>query len=164
MQPFIDGEKVRGVKSRTINYPYSVAVRHILNLTSSDWIDDTGKTWLVNVSKNQTLTGQRQEAALPFGLVGADSAFQCATCIFERMALFKVNTGTREAVGLQSTLGFGGSQIPELETSVFIIPVHKVKIRKDDRLVVLNSIAKAVVGKWRGVEIPNLSFRIKGGR
>ncbi len=54
MQPFIDGEKARGVKSRTINYPLQL-VRHILNLASSEWIDETGKTWLENAPKIKLL-------------------------------------------------------------------------------------------------------------
>ena len=39
--------------------------------------------------------------------------------------------------------------IPELETSVFLIPKHVVK-NEDDRLVVLNRVAKEVVEQQRG--------------
>jgi integrase len=40
-------------------------------------------------------------------------------------------------------------QVPELDTSIFIIPGRKVKNRQD-RLVVLNRLAKAVVEEMRG--------------
>ena len=57
------------------------------------------------------------------------------------MALFKVNTGCREheVCGLKWEWEV---EIPEMETSVFIIPTDKVKNR-EERLVVLNRIAEA---------------------
>jgi integrase len=64
------------------------------------------------------------------------------------MAMFAVNTGIRE----QELCGLTWDMevlVPELETSVFIIPAHRVKNRQD-RLVVLNSVAKAVIEEQRG--------------
>ncbi len=74
--------------------------------------------------------------------------------------MFKVNTGTREAEVCNLRWDWEVS-VPELETSVFIIPVNKVKNRKHDRLVVLNSIAKGMVEKWRGVH-PVFVFSYQG--
>ncbi|MGO8880134.1 MAG: tyrosine-type recombinase/integrase [Desulfomonilaceae bacterium] len=159
MQPFIDGEKVRGVKSRTINYPLQL-VRHILNLASSEWIDDTGKTWLVNAPKIKLLPVNDKRQPYPLDWSEQIRLFNALPVYLRDMALFKVNTGTREAEVCNLRWDWE-VQIPELETSVFIIPVHKVKNRKDDRLVVLNSIAKAVVGKWRGVH-PEFVFSYQG--
>jgi integrase len=64
------------------------------------------------------------------------------------MALFKVNTGCREAevCGLKWEWE---QEIPALHTSVFLIPGQRVKNRLD-RLVVLNRVAKAVIEKVRG--------------
>ena len=65
-----------------------------------------------------------------------------------RMALFKVNTGCRE----QEVCGLRWDyevKVPELETSVFIVPGEKVK-NGQDRLVVLNRIARSVVDSQRG--------------
>ncbi len=64
------------------------------------------------------------------------------------MALFKVNTGTREAevCGLRWDWEIS---IPELATSVFLIPGELVK-NGEDRLVVLNTVAQAVVNRQRG--------------
>ena len=39
--------------------------------------------------------------------------------------------------------------VPELDTSVFIIPAHRVKNRQD-RLVILNRVAKGVIEELRG--------------
>ena len=60
------------------------------------------------------------------------------------MSLFAVNTGCRdsEICGLRWDWEI---QVPELDTSVFIIPGEFVK-NGDERLVVLNKVAKLVVG------------------
>ena len=66
-----------------------------------------------------------------------------------KMALFKVNTGCREeeVCGLRWDYEV---KVPELETSVFIIPGDKVK-NAQDRLVVLNRVARSVVEAQRGI-------------
>ena len=64
------------------------------------------------------------------------------------MALFKVNTGTRE----QEVCGLRWDweeRIPELATTVFVIPGISTK-NKEDRLIVLNRIARSVVEEQRG--------------
>lgn len=65
-----------------------------------------------------------------------------------RMALFKVNTGLRE----QEVCGLKWDyevKVPELETSVFIIPGERIK-NGEERLVVLNRVAASVVESVRG--------------
>jgi integrase len=66
-----------------------------------------------------------------------------------RMFLFESNSGTREeeVCGLRWDWEV---QVPELETSVFIIPGDKVK-NTEERLVVLNRIARSVIDTVRGV-------------
>ena len=66
-----------------------------------------------------------------------------------RMALFKVNTGLRE----QEVCGLKWEhevKVPELDTSVFVIPGDRVK-NGEERLVVLSRIAKSVVESVRGL-------------
>ena len=65
------------------------------------------------------------------------------------MAIFKVNTGTRE----QEVCGLKWShevQVPELDTSVFLIPGERVK-NGEERLVVLNRVARSVIESVRGM-------------
>ena len=64
------------------------------------------------------------------------------------MALFAVNTGLpgSEICGLRWDWEVA---VPELGTSVFIIPGEKVK-NADDRLVVLNRVARSVIAARRG--------------
>src|ERR1700722_5916251 len=74
------------------------------------------------------------------------------------MAIFTVNTGCREQEVCQLKWKWE-IRVPELNTSVFIIPSHVVKQGKrqqlvkngDDRLVVLNGAAKAILEQVRGV-------------
>ena len=65
-----------------------------------------------------------------------------------RMALFKVNSGTREreVCGLRWDWEV---RVPELDTSVFIIPPEHVK-NGLERYVVLNRVAKSVIDACRG--------------
>ncbi len=77
------------------------------------------------------------------------------------MALFKVNTGCREAevCGLKWEWEV---EIPEVKISVFIIPADRVK-NCETRVVILNRIARAVVEEMRGVH-PEYVFTYKGRR
>ena len=64
------------------------------------------------------------------------------------MALFKVNTGTREQEVACLRWDWEVS-VPELKTSVFVVPSGGVK-NGEDRLVVLNGEARAVISRQRG--------------
>ena len=64
------------------------------------------------------------------------------------MALFKVNTGCRDAEVCQLRWDWE-VEVPELNTSVLIIPDAFVN-NGDERLVVLNSVSKSVIESMRG--------------
>jgi hypothetical protein len=53
-------------------------------------------------------------------------------------------------------------QVPELDTSVFLIPASEVKNR-EERLVVVNRVAKSVMDEMRDVH-DEYAFAYKGGR
>jgi integrase len=78
-----------------------------------------------------------------------------------KMALFKVNTGCREQE-VCSLRWEWEERIPELKTSIFVIPAHAVKNRTR-RVVILNSEAKAVIDQLRG-QHPEFVFTYKGNR
>jgi integrase len=73
--------------------------------------------------------------------------------------LFKVNTGCREQAICQLRRDWE-IQIPELDTSVFLVPGSMVKNR-EDRLIVLNRIASSVLEEVCGVH-PDHVFTYKG--
>jgi integrase len=75
------------------------------------------------------------------------------------MALFAVNTGCRDSE-ICSLLWDWEVKVPELDTSVFIIPGNRVK-SSVDRLVVLNSVGRSVVESRRGQHCTHV-FAYKG--
>ncbi len=76
-----------------------------------------------------------------------------------QMALYKVNTGCREQE-VCSLQWDWEVQVPTLKTFVFIVPGEFVK-NGDERLVVLNDIARSVVNARRGKH-PTHVFAYKG--
>lgn len=76
------------------------------------------------------------------------------------MALFAVNTGCRDAeiCGLRWDWEV---QVPELATTVFLIPGEGVK-NGADRLVVLNPIARSVIEEQRQEKVAQHVFAYRG--
>jgi len=144
---FIEARKAKGVKCATINRSLAV-VRHILNLAAGEWMDEHGITWLAAAPKIKLL--RLHDARQPYPLSWDEQSllFQRLPSHLAQMALFKANTGCREqeVCGLQWKWEV---PIPELETSVFLIPGKQVKNR-EDRLVVLNKVAMSVIENVRG--------------
>lgn len=158
LQPFIDHRKAEGRKNRTVNYALQT-VRHILNLAASEWIDEHGNTWLTHAPKIKLLPLTDKRAPYPMTWDEQDRLFNELPGHLAKMALFKINVGCREAevCGLKWDHEV---DVPEEGTSVFILPGERVKNR-EDRLVVLNKIARIVVEQMRGVH-PEHVFTYKG--
>jgi integrase len=160
LRPFIEARRTQGIKTKSVNLALGV-VRHILNLAASEWLDEHNLTWLPSPPKIKLLPVK--DARKPYPLSWDEQArlFQELPPHLARMALFKVNTGTRE----QEVCGLRWDwevKVPELNTSVFIIPDAQVK-NGEERLVVLNQVAKSVVEDVRG-EHPEYVFTYRGHR
>ncbi len=147
MQVFIAERKKQGVKCRTINYALQT-VRHILNLASSEWLDEYGLTWLVSAPKIKLLSESDARKPYPLSWEEQTSLFKELPQHLARMALFKVNTGCRDQE-VCSLRWEWEIPVPELDTSVFLIPAHAVKNR-EDRLVILNRVVRSVIEEVRG--------------
>ncbi len=157
LQPFIDARKraLKGkkedrkkiIKARTINYALQT-VRHILNLASREWMDEFGMTWLAHAPKIKLLREDDKKEPYPLSWQEQVRLFNQLLPYLAKMALFAVNTVCRdqEVCNLRWECEV---RVPELDTSLFIIPAHRVKNR-EDRLVVLNRVAKAVIEEMRG--------------
>ncbi|MBM3302000.1 MAG: site-specific integrase, partial [Deltaproteobacteria bacterium] len=158
LQSFIAHRKRQGVKNRTVNYALQV-VRHILNLAASEWLDHNGVTWLQSAPKIRLLPENDKRPPYPLSFEEQERLFDELPEHLRAMALFKVNVGCREAEVCALRWDWE-IPIPELDTSVFIIPADRVKNR-EDRLVVLNSIAKRVIEEARGKH-PVQVFTYKG--
>jgi integrase len=147
LRDFVKRRRKDGVKSSTINQSLAV-VRRILNLAADEWKDERGLSWLDRAPKIKMEQVNDQRHPYPLSREEQAVFFRELPDYYERMALFKANTGTREeeVCVLEWT---DEVPVPELNTSVFIIPGSRVK-NKQDRLVVLNSEARAVIESVRG--------------
>ena len=147
LQSFISARRAQGVKARTINYALQV-VRRILFLAASEWLDEHGLTWLPTAPRIKFLPETDRREPYPLSWEEQARLFQELPSHLAKMALFKVNTGCREHEVCQLRWAWE-VLVPELETSVFLIPASQVKNRQE-RLVVLNRVAHSVIDSQRG--------------
>jgi integrase len=121
-------------------------VRRILNLASGEWMDEQGLTWLLTGPKIKLIPETDKRKPYPLNWEGQRRLFDILPEHLKAMALFAVNTGCRdqEICHLRWESGVQTSH-----DSVFIIPGQYVKNR-EDRLVVLNQIARKVIEESRG--------------
>ncbi|HUL02168.1 MAG TPA: tyrosine-type recombinase/integrase [Gemmatimonadales bacterium] len=147
LQPWIEKRRRQGVTAGTINHGLKV-VRRILNLATAEWIDEHGLTWLDRAPRIRMLPDVNKRQPYPLNWDEQARLFKALPDHLAAMALFAVNTGCRdrEVCGLRWEWEV---KVPELGTSVFIIPGQQVK-NGEDRLVVLNKIAASVVEAQRG--------------
>lgn len=147
LQPWMDHRRSEGAAVGTINHGLKV-VRRILNLASTEWIDEHGITWLQTAPRIKLLSDTNKRQPYPLNWNEQARLFDALPDHLAAMALFAVNTGCRdsEICGLRWDWLI---DVPELETAVFIIPGRHVK-NGDDRLVVLNRIAMQVICEQRG--------------
>lgn len=147
LQPWIEHRRKERVAVGTINHGLKV-VRRILNLAATEWVDDYGMTWLLAAPKIKLLPDTNKRQPYPLSWEEQTRLFKELPEHLSRMALFAVSTGCRdnEICNLRWDWEV---KVPELETSVFIVPRQFVK-NGDDRLIVLNRIALSVVNTQRG--------------
>jgi len=160
LQAFIAHRRRQGVKTRTITHALQV-VGHILNLAAGEWLDEHGLTWLQTAPRIKFLREDDRRAPYPLSWDEQTQLLQASPPHLARMILFKVNTGCREQE-VCSLRWEWEVKVPELDTSVFLIPASEVKNR-EERLVVLNRVAKSVVDEMRDVH-DDYVFAYKGGR
>ena len=130
---FIKDRQSLSRKTKTINNALEV-VRHIMNLAANEWIDDNGLTWLHTAPKIKLLPINDARDPYPLSWEEQILLFNHLPTHLHQMAIFKVNTGCREQEVCQLKWKWE-IQIPELNTSVFIIPSHIVKKGKQQQLV-----------------------------
>ena len=158
LQEFIASRRQDGVKTKSINHALAV-VRRIVNLAASEWFDEQGLSWLEAAPKIKLLQVTDSRSPYPINFDEQARLFRELPVHLARMALYKVNTGCREAEVCKLRWDWE-VKVPELETSVFIIPNEYVK-NGDDRLVVLNRVARSVIDEVRG-EHPEFVFTYQG--
>lgn len=152
-----DGKVKKGVSNRTINIAIERVIR-VLQLACRKWRDEERRPWLDSVPLLTKLE-EKKASRKPYPMSWEEQSilFGELPDHLQRMALFKVNTGCREQEVCKLRWDWE-IFVPELDTSVFLIPAefggrHEnsgVKNR-DERLVVLNSVARSIMDKQRGI-------------
>ena len=167
LQHFIKAQQARNLKTKTINNILGL-VRHILNIAATEWIDEHGLTWLLVAPKIKLLQVKDARAPLPLSWMEQSRFLEHAPRHLKHMTQFKVNTGCREQEVCQLRWEWE-KYVPNLKTSVFIIPSHinrdgelrQLVKNGEDRLVILNDEAKAVIEEVRGIH-PEYVFSFRG--
>jgi integrase len=157
LEPFKARRRQDGVSETAIKRALEV-VRCILNLAARSWRDEHGLTWLETAPLiTMPDTGRTARKPYPLSWDEQRRLFALLPGSVAQMALFAVNTGCREQEVCQLRWKW---EVPVagLQTSVFVIPADfggrsersGVKNR-EDRVVVLNDVAKRVIDAQRGL-------------
>jgi integrase len=136
-----------GISPGTINRDLAV-VRRILNLAARLWRDEADRPWLTTPPLIQMQRHTDKREPYPLSIEEERLLFSELRSHLANMALFKVNTGLRE----QEVVNLHWDwevRVPELQTSIFVVPRRFVK-NGLDRYVVLNRVARAVIESCRG--------------
>ena len=143
---FREARQDAGISVGTINKELGL-VRRVLILAARKWRHPNGMQYLSEAPLIEMVKGPARK---PYPLEWQEQAqfFAELPAHLERMALFDVNTGLRSAelCGLRWSWEI---QVPELDTSVFMLPEEMTK-NGEERIVVLNRIARSVVESERG--------------
>ena len=142
---FRKARRDEGRSAGTINRDLA-PVRRMLKLAASVWRDETGP-WLTGLAVIRTVKGPKRK---PYPLTWEEQSrlFRELPGHLQRMALYKVNTGCREREVVQLRWDWE-VKVPELDTTVFILPESLTK-NGEERVVVINSIARKVIEEARG--------------
>jgi integrase len=149
IRPFIEHERDRGMAPKSINNALGI-VSTVLNRSARVWRDDEGRPWLSQAPAKVTrlsLKG-KQAKAYPLSWAEQHRLIQLLPRHLADAVLYAVNTGCREQEICQLRWDWEVA-IPELKTSVFILPETVTKT-STERVVVLNAIARRVIGSRRG--------------
>ncbi|MEJ1388074.1 MAG: site-specific integrase [Candidatus Sedimenticola sp. (ex Thyasira tokunagai)] len=158
LQPWIEHRKREGVAIGTINHGLKI-VRRVLNLAASEWMDEYGLTWLQVAPKIKLLPDTNKRQPYPLNWEEQTALFKELPDHLAQMALFTVNTGCRDSEVCDLRWNWE-MELPQLGSSVFLVPGQRVK-NGDERLVVLNRIARSVVEAQRGLH-PTHVFHHRG--
>ncbi|MCM8742350.1 tyrosine-type recombinase/integrase [Pseudomonas koreensis] len=152
-----NGKVKPGVSNRTVNIALQRVVR-ILNLCHRKWRDAEKRPWLDSVPMISMLE-EKRSSRKPYPLSWEEQSMLFAEIPDHllRMALYKVNSGSREQEVCKLEWDWE-IRVPELGTSVFLIPPEfggrheKAGVKnRDERLVVLNRVAMSIIDGQRGL-------------
>ena len=154
LEPFVKAMKAKRrhgkpLKAKTINLALD-RVRRILNLATRAW-REKGKPWLPGVPPIITMLPQEdQRPPMQLSWKEQREHLHKLPAHLARLALFDLNTGLRDEPLCNLRWEW---EVPLLDLgySVFVVPKRYVKGRKQDRVVVCNSVAQSIIESVRGM-------------
>jgi integrase len=158
LQPYVRSRLTAGISPGTVNRDFAV-VRRILNLAARLWRDESDRPWLTTPPLIQMLRHPNKREPYPLSIAEERLLFSELDDHLASMALFKVNTGLREQEVVNLRWDWEAA-VPELKTSIFVVPRGYVK-NGLDRYVVLNRIARSEIESCRGRH-PEFVFTLAG--
>lgn len=152
LEDFVERRRLEGRKSSTINRSLAIA-RAICNRAATSWKFENGLTWLDRAPKITLLDEDDKRPPRPLGWSEQPTLLAELPAHLERMVLFDLNSGVREDVvcNLQWEWEARVRLRKELTISVFVVPRDHVKGRKQERVLICNSVAQGIVDEQRGV-------------
>ncbi len=149
LKAFVDHERSRGMAPKSINNAIGM-VSAVLNRAARVWRTEDGTPWLEYAPPRLTRLSTKGQRGRPYPLswVEQDRLVKALPRHLVDAALFAVNTGCREQEICQLRWDWE-VRVPDLETSVFILPETFTKT-STERVVVLNTVARRVIDARRG--------------
>ena len=150
LKAFVDHETDRGLAPKSVNIAIGV-VSAVLNRAARVWRTEGGIPWLRQAPPRLSRLSTKGRQAKPYPLSWAEQDRLVAELPrhLADAALYAANTGCREQEVCQLRWDWE-VDVPDLETSVFILPVSITKT-STERVVVLNTIASRVIESRRGI-------------
>jgi len=150
IRPFVEHEQARGMAPKTINNVLGI-VSTVLNRSARVWRDKDGNPWLTQAPAliSRLSVKGKQARAYPLSWSEQDRLIKALPRHLADAALFGLNTGCREQEICQLRWDWE-VQLPEMETSVFILGAAITKT-STERVVVLNAVARRVIESRRGI-------------
>lgn len=150
LKVFVNSRKIQGIKNKTINSALAV-VRHICNLASSSWRLPNGMTWLEHRPVITLLDLNDQRPPRPISWKEQERLLEALPFHLKDTTLFILNTGVRSNVVCQLRWEWEYQfNIAGKQCSLFIVPRRYVKGRKQEKIIVCNSVAQQVIDNQRG--------------
>lgn len=156
LKSFVAARKQQGVSNRTINIALQRVVR-ILRLAANVWRDEHGMTWMDRTTHVSMQPENNNRIPYPISWEEQGYLLKALPDHLAKMALYKMNSGCREQEVCRLSWDWE-IVVPELSTSVFLIPHDFGGVRQnsgvkngEDRLVVLNDVAKSIIEAQRGL-------------
>jgi integrase len=152
LQRFINDRRKAGIASSTVKRDLSI-VRRVLTLAARSWRNDNGQPYLSCPPLFEMPDWEDAANPYPLDFEEMERLLKALPPHLRAMSIFAANTGLREQ-GVCWLRWDWEVAVPELGTTIFITPGRKRvyadgewpgEKNKEDQLVVLNSVTKAII-------------------